>query len=690
MEVTKDLESYYLSRRVERIKYKFKFTSSRIQEEKSIKMARSLFIAICFLYFRILHASKPDTLATDELIKANYGTHIDPSNERSKPSRNENMQNSESSLQISQIDSVKAIKDDGSKPEALSRIQRVWTASSSASLDELSPQVISRIHQDVPFLNAYAVRPRLVGGQSLVMIDDAKQLARRHHQSGKLQTGASSQRPITSRLGDIQELNIDVSSTSKSEHHHRRKTSLKRANGKPKLAKSIQTGVLPLKTRNKDEQRRSMRSGTKFGERRREKNHRAKGASKLEIVPKRFMTFGQQAASPSKTNDGGVKGNSNGNRTPFFSSLKPGRDQADDVGRGQEQPADAKGTESTSIGDGDIVEGEPEDEPKRVGDPDVEEDGDTVTVMPKFDGVDDNPDLALDEDIDSASEQTDDSVPSDGEMNTRDENGSGVAGGGGIGATVGSQGPKDGTKSSIDERPENENPTDKEDSKDSKVDERVKPGVEFSNDDESGEAEENDEMNGDSIGSSQPNSGSTVKMGDRDPVSDRTKPDINYDERPDISMNGLGSSIGVGNESSRGSGKEHQDSNKDNESGSENIDGLVDEKADGHKKKGTGKSREECEEVDGGHGDGEYHHHGHHNHHDTIKWLQDAIPGEPGRDYPILSRPDNSSNSFNCREQKWPGYYADVKSRCQVSWQAQDSSRIISNMTSQFLTFTTN
>ncbi|KAF5300102.1 hypothetical protein FQA39_LY11294 [Lamprigera yunnana] len=41
-----------------------------------------------------------------------------------------------------------------------------------------------------------------------------------------------------------------------------------------------------------------------------------------------------------------------------------------------------------------------------------------------------------------------------------------------------------------------------------------------------------------------------------------------------------------------------------------------------------------------------------------------AIPGQPDVDYPILS--DVPQTSFKCEEQQYPGYYADVETRCQV------------------------
>lgn len=41
-----------------------------------------------------------------------------------------------------------------------------------------------------------------------------------------------------------------------------------------------------------------------------------------------------------------------------------------------------------------------------------------------------------------------------------------------------------------------------------------------------------------------------------------------------------------------------------------------------------------------------------------------AIPGEPDIDYPILS--EIPETSFDCAQQEYPGYYADVEARCQV------------------------
>ncbi|XP_055529041.1 uncharacterized protein LOC129721025 [Wyeomyia smithii] len=41
-----------------------------------------------------------------------------------------------------------------------------------------------------------------------------------------------------------------------------------------------------------------------------------------------------------------------------------------------------------------------------------------------------------------------------------------------------------------------------------------------------------------------------------------------------------------------------------------------------------------------------------------------AIPGDAGKDYPIY--PEIPNTSFDCNQQRFPGYYADVETQCQV------------------------
>ncbi|XP_076069255.1 uncharacterized protein LOC143041318 [Oratosquilla oratoria] len=59
-------------------------------------------------------------------------------------------------------------------------------------------------------------------------------------------------------------------------------------------------------------------------------------------------------------------------------------------------------------------------------------------------------------------------------------------------------------------------------------------------------------------------------------------------------------------------------------------------------------------------------HHDHHHHHhssDPLDWLREAVPGEPGEDYPIYYQVPQTS--FSC-EGRVSGYYADPKTRCQA------------------------
>ncbi|KAI2798441.1 hypothetical protein BLOT_012722 [Blomia tropicalis] len=58
------------------------------------------------------------------------------------------------------------------------------------------------------------------------------------------------------------------------------------------------------------------------------------------------------------------------------------------------------------------------------------------------------------------------------------------------------------------------------------------------------------------------------------------------------------------------------------------------------------------------------HHHQRSNQNDGINRLAAALPGTPGTDYPIYGLIPRTS--FNCRDHKWAGYYADVETQCQV------------------------
>lgn len=42
-----------------------------------------------------------------------------------------------------------------------------------------------------------------------------------------------------------------------------------------------------------------------------------------------------------------------------------------------------------------------------------------------------------------------------------------------------------------------------------------------------------------------------------------------------------------------------------------------------------------------------------------------SIPGQPGLDYPILATIPPSN--FECKAQRYKGFFADIETRCQVS-----------------------
>ena len=46
-----------------------------------------------------------------------------------------------------------------------------------------------------------------------------------------------------------------------------------------------------------------------------------------------------------------------------------------------------------------------------------------------------------------------------------------------------------------------------------------------------------------------------------------------------------------------------------------------------------------------------------------LEWLRNAIPGEPGSDYPILAAVQETS--FSCAGLTFGGYYADPETSCQ-------------------------
>lgn len=50
----------------------------------------------------------------------------------------------------------------------------------------------------------------------------------------------------------------------------------------------------------------------------------------------------------------------------------------------------------------------------------------------------------------------------------------------------------------------------------------------------------------------------------------------------------------------------------------------------------------------------------------ALKMLMMAVPGTPGEDYTIFA--EVPENNFDCQQQQYPGYYANVELGCQVRY----------------------
>lgn len=714
-------------------------------------------------------------------------------------------------------------------------VHQVWASSSSDSLDELTPEVISKLRNDVPFLAAYSIRPRLVGGisknfygnqQSGALVSQAGYttqvqapstaasdvVASRTRSNGGLssQTSATSspQNPL-SKLGIFNEFKVETSSTSKSEHHHKRKTVLKRREDDQQPAelrskrRQILSTASQLMAKRRSKSKRNNRNQTKQhnsvvgGKGRSTKRKSTRDLQKSGRLIKRAKNAAQrnqaktgrlrrrlngrnlqyhmnaikhgrylqeqpvEASGPNDklplnptkggSNDGGVKGGSAGGnrRTPFYAKAQPRLNEnessdEDISGNGLiggnglakngvdegEKPILGERREEGEGAEGEADEGSaaPLPEPKRVGDEDVEEEGDTVTVVPKYDGVDDDPEPVDDADADAdadadrstngereeppreGKETADGGSKSEGKNdngeprtrrvnrerpNQTDDkpamNGNGIGLGGGLGATIGGGGGSgngspnssdDGTDSSESDKSDYDNKNRMRQDTESKPtnDDREPSGIDTSN----GISPMNER--GSTGGADD------VSDADEDIISDERKPENDIERlggpKPDEGNSDRNQSGATGSEDETDRAKGRQDSPS---GGGTTISGAKSDEedldtdyrdemaAEGERKRkrpqhddnnskgenSTRKDREDCNDNHKQHHDhGDEHDH-HHDHHDTIKWLQDAIPGEPGEDYPILSKVNLTT--FNCRDQKYPGYYADVSSRCQVS-----------------------
>lgn len=594
---------------------------------------------------------------------------IEPFNQIPKPSSELGSSKQEKAEQQDQLQA---------SPSVTSVHHQVWT-SSSGSLNELSPEVISKLRSDVPFLAAYALRPRLVGVASLKPETELAGLNRGKsdllaQQSSSKQSSAPSakQQDLIPRLGDFSEFNIETSSLSKSEHHHKRKTSLKRDNELRRRI-ALEAGEL-RRARGGSARKANGQSSSQL----QNKRIRAKKFNKKaeEFLSSQVRT-GKLRRRINQRNlahhmsiikygrlfqdDNSIKGGSKGvnkNKEPFYTrkegTARKAMDEYDDN--------KANGAAETGAYDGEEDSGEAQDEaPKRVGDGDVEEGGDTVTVMPKSDGVDDDPEIddggPIEDNESSSGDETnprkagerevaqpeverDKRVGREKPTNENDQNdsrGNDSALGGGIGATTGGDSGSSGGAS-----------------------DHESTGASRDGAGDSGSsARDNKQDSNDTDTKNRAGSGgSSVEFAngnDRDEGNDDDAYDIERKIPADRRQPVAGESDGKGrnNEGDDGLDVDYRDE------AARDLDRKKGKDMHAGEHKPGGKQHEkDCE-------DGSYDHHGEHHHHDTIKWLQDAIPGEPKVDYPILSR-INATN-FNCRDQKYPGFYADVELRCQVS-----------------------
>lgn len=717
--------------------------------------------------------------------------------DETKANTKEPLASSDSTIRLSQLESINnpSGNDNGI---TTSSIHRVWTASSSGSLDELSPEMIGKLNQDVPFLAAYALRPRLVGSSSNrdqltsnsmnindnIQKLDGQQLA--SSSSGRLNRivappttlgGASNQDSLVAqKLGDFSEFNVDVSSTSKSEHHHRRKTTLKKKSptklivtGKSqKSPRTIDNLLSELKmtsskrkrgavsvrerarsrnqsSRNKKNNKRlqrrrllsrsSKKRGRLIGNKKRRSGSKSRGKLRLKSTSNnQHRQFGRQVELASNGTKGGGQSLSSSDKPAFFEQSGQRSNEGVGVVGAEKNSIDDQGDNSNGS-DSDSEAEEPE--LKRAGDGDVEEGGDTVEVEPKYDGVDDDPELPeemspedqdergvvgekpddnsmtepkistksdsesdsvgnSDPNSDSNSEMSDDD-DDDMTMVKRDENSvpSSMTIGGGIGATTGGNGGNTGITGNSGSKDVDNDDHDVGNNNANGHDDR---------DQDQDDNDENDDQDRTRIinpGANNNGSGSSVEFADDRRNSGTFGSDSNQDNfgnrrsKPnanDNPSNSNGATDGHDNGDDDGGddrlikeGKKQATNDdyddRDNEEDNDSADKPRRKFNASHDNSAGSKSDDKFIDDDkyhcnhhnknnGSHDDGHYdhsldHEHDNHHHHDTIDWLRKSIPGEPGRDYPTLSR-INSTN-FHCSDQKWPGFYADVDLDCQVS-----------------------
>lgn len=605
-----------------------------------------------------------------------------------------------SSAAVSSSKNIQQPQDQTAEP-SMTSIHQVWTSTSTGNLEELSPEMISKLRGDVPFLAAYATRPRLLNGAAVslrpVPADNygvgVQLQAPKPNQN--LQVGASSQvaaPPVNPsqadkgsdilRLGNFNEFNVETSSSSRSEHTHRKKTSLKRKSAKQANRRKIYEAAKKLvatrvrgSARKGNRSRKSDRSALLRSQSKTNKLRRRVNEGNLKhhmniirhgryyqeqtLVPRKddslemnVLSSGEDHATTSgKTNeskDDGTKGGGGRSKTPFYRKSSP------DVGTGEEPNLDAP--QSGVDDDSDVYGPEITASPtlKRVGDDDVDEiEGDTVMVMPKSDGVDDDPEYPVDETPDDVGSDVSNMSARGGEDQSLND------------PEIDEQRPKRVNREKPDQSIDNNSVAGAgigatSGSGDSRLDHS--PGVEFA--DENRNEDDKDVRDDAPRSDTERDEDDSRNLG-REPsdgTSEHVKPNFTNYNREDGAKDKL-------NPADRTKDGSREMSMSDERTNDDDLDVDYRDDHDSANRSNSSAHRPGHSEQDKAvredqvcdHDEHHHHHHGH----DTIQWLKDAVAGEPGLDYPILSSV-NTSTSFNCRDQRYPGYYADVEARCQV------------------------
>lgn len=622
---------------------------------------------------------------------------------------------------------------------SVTSIHQVWTSASSNSADEFSPEMIGKLRKGLPFLAAYAVRPRLVGmsslesplvsspliGGSTVRFVDKTYLSEPLVGSS---TSARALKKMNKNSNNFDELKVETSSTSRAEHKHNQKTILKKykknqrnrtaiKKRKSNLGTAVANRFKPnqSKRQKKSNKKQHKHIPTKLISSRvgyfkdhkhpvsgRQSHRRASTSRRAVNWLKTKRIKNKLARQKEGQVKGGTKEDSRSRKDHPFYATRSGDNANKDVDnlnakdeddiktalRGQK---DVEGNDYNSdheddnnIGDQDTADGEKsgtlptrprgKDNADDQGTDYVDEEDETVTIMPKFDGVDDNPDpneysdgkidnfenSGVDEQGVSSYNNNDDDAPeivTENYGNDRDSAGSeDVNENGGVDNAENSDDSNNGATNSNESGSKGHSIVDDGDqgihnSFDRKHNssEKTVPGVEFADDQGSDQGMRKD-IN--SLNEVRPLDDSNEHDGNS---IDNLKPD----EMGPSKRNSTISDVEESNHSPQDDSQNQPKSNSNDDD-----DDAVSKRTDNSTKSVLDSEEETIEEKHNM--DHEIDCENHDHHHDSMKWLQDAIKGEPEVDYPIMSKPLNNT-SFSCKDQQYPGYYADVESRCQVS-----------------------